>query len=308
MQPVAIPPLSRESPICHLQRLDYGNGDNVQYTYDNKGRLTQETYEDGATVKYTYDNDGVLSKVQDSTTGGTVTYYYDLTGRMVKYTDSRSGTTQTVAYTYNTENNLTKRTQSVVTTVGTVNRVSEYGYNNDNQLNLTIYWKMIISPMPLLFTKEMIHLKSKKATIPVAVKILIILGAILLFALIRKCLLQWVYCFPRDSLSNYPGTHWKCDKLEMELFVDESGKISGNCEIDSNLIVLDATSYASTTYHSNYIECINRADNTQSIYLHCFYRNVEDDVFYVIVDSTESTLDLNSVADIVPYKFEKQIN
>lgn len=165
---------------------------------------------------------------------------------------------------------------------------------------------MIISPMPLLFTEEMINLKSKKVTIPVVVKILIILSAILLFALLRKCLLQWLYCFPRDSLSNYPGTHWKCDNLEMEMFVDESGTISGNCEVDSVLIVLDATAHASTTYHSNYIECINRTDNTQSIYLHCFYRNVEDGVFYVIVDSSESTIDLDATTDFMPYKFEKQ--
>lgn len=34
----------------YLSALDYGNGDKVQYTYDNKGRVTGQTYEDGDTV------------------------------------------------------------------------------------------------------------------------------------------------------------------------------------------------------------------------------------------------------------------
>ena len=40
----------------YLSSLDYGNGDKVQYTYDNQGRVTQQTYEDGDTVTYKYDN------------------------------------------------------------------------------------------------------------------------------------------------------------------------------------------------------------------------------------------------------------
>lgn len=31
----------------YLSALDYGNGDKVQYTYDQQGRVTKETYEDG---------------------------------------------------------------------------------------------------------------------------------------------------------------------------------------------------------------------------------------------------------------------
>ncbi len=36
----------------YLASLDYGNGDKVEYTYDNFGRLTGQEYEDGATVSY----------------------------------------------------------------------------------------------------------------------------------------------------------------------------------------------------------------------------------------------------------------
>ena len=58
-----------------LDELDYGNGDSVEYEYDDKGRVTKQTYEDGDTVTYTYDNDGALAKVTDSATGITTTYY-----------------------------------------------------------------------------------------------------------------------------------------------------------------------------------------------------------------------------------------
>ena len=53
----------------YLQALAYGNGDRVEYTYDQQGRVTMETYEDGATVQYLYDNDGALTAVVDSETG-----------------------------------------------------------------------------------------------------------------------------------------------------------------------------------------------------------------------------------------------
>lgn len=149
-------------------------------------------------------------------------------------------------------------------------------------------------------------MKKILARIPVSVKILIVIFVILFILFHTYFFLFELYRFPRDSLANYPGTHWKCDKLEMEFFVDESGKISGICEVDSDLIVLDATAHASTTYHSNYIECINRADSTQRIYLHCFYKKIQDGVFYVIADSAEATLDLNVITDYIPYKFEKQ--
>ena len=35
----------------YLQSLDYGNGDNVNYTYDSKGRLTSQTYEQPLTYE-----------------------------------------------------------------------------------------------------------------------------------------------------------------------------------------------------------------------------------------------------------------
>ncbi len=151
MQPVAIPPFFSKplpsviarseatwqsplfptsTPICHLQRLDYGNGDRVQYTYDNKGRVTGQTYEDGDTVTYSYDNNGTLAKVKDSATGITTTYHYDLSDRLAKYTESGSGYSHSVSYTYDKLNNLTDLKE----TVNGTTHLTTYTYDDDNRV------------------------------------------------------------------------------------------------------------------------------------------------------------------------------
>ena len=65
----------------YLEGLDYSNGDSVDYTYDDKGRILSATYEDGDTVAYAYDNSGRLAMVTDSATGITTTYTYDFADR-----------------------------------------------------------------------------------------------------------------------------------------------------------------------------------------------------------------------------------
>ena len=102
-----------------LQALDYGNGDRVEYDYDDLGRLISQKYEDGDTVTYSYDNDGALARVYDSATGITTTYYYDLLGRQMKYVESGTNYTHSVGYTYDAENNL----------AGTVEHINGTDYN-----------------------------------------------------------------------------------------------------------------------------------------------------------------------------------
>ncbi len=113
-----------------LDRLDYGTGDNVEYEYDKKGRVTKETYEDDDTVTYTYNNDGALAKVTDSETGITTTYYYDFTDRMMKYVESGDGYSHSVGYEYDTLNNLTKLVESINGT----DRTTTYTYDDDNRI------------------------------------------------------------------------------------------------------------------------------------------------------------------------------
>jgi len=114
----------------YLSRLDYGNGDNVQYTYDDKGRVTRQTYEDGAYVTYTYDNSGILTKQYDSATGRTTVYTYDTTGRLMKYTETGTNYSHSVTYDYDPSNNLSSLTE---TTNGVTNTTS-YDYDDDNRV------------------------------------------------------------------------------------------------------------------------------------------------------------------------------
>jgi RHS repeat-associated protein len=120
-----------------LEKLDYGNTDNVQYEYDNLGRIVKESYwKDGATecddfVAYTYDNDGNLATVFDSATGITTTYYYDLLGRALYYTKAdATGQIQSVQYAYDVKNNLTGLTE----TVGNSTQGYVYEYDDDNRI------------------------------------------------------------------------------------------------------------------------------------------------------------------------------
>ena len=121
---------SYESGTNRLLKLDYGNGDKVQYTYDDQGRVTKQTYEDNAYVTYKYDNSGALATVYDSETSTTSTYYYDFTDRMMKYAEKSSTGTHAIGYTYDDINNLT----ALVETVGNQEYTTSYSYDGDNRL------------------------------------------------------------------------------------------------------------------------------------------------------------------------------
>ncbi|MBQ4600361.1 MAG: RHS repeat-associated core domain-containing protein, partial [Oscillospiraceae bacterium] len=114
----------------YLEELAYGNGDSVQYEYDQQGRVTKQTYEDNSYVTYDYDNSGALATVYDSETGISTTYYYDFTDRMMKYVESGNGYSHSVGYEYDTINNLTQ----MVETVNGVAHTTGYTYDDDNRV------------------------------------------------------------------------------------------------------------------------------------------------------------------------------
>ena len=113
-----------------LERLDYGNGDCVQYEYDQQGRVTSQTYEDGDTVTYRYDNNGALASVTDSATGRTTTYYYDFTDRLMKYVET-GDVSHSVQYTYDDQNKLT----DLVEVINGVTQTTHYTYDNDQRIS-----------------------------------------------------------------------------------------------------------------------------------------------------------------------------
>ena len=116
----------------YLEELDYGNYDKVNYTYDEQGRVTTETFEDYDTVSYTYNSDGNLATVTNSATGITTTYYYDLIDRLVKtrQTDEDGNPIAIYAYTYDSDNNLSALTESI----GSTSRTTNYAYDDDNRV------------------------------------------------------------------------------------------------------------------------------------------------------------------------------
>ena len=113
-----------------LERLDYGNGDRVQYEYDQQGRVTRQTYENGDTVTYRYDNNGALASVTDSATGRTTTYYYDFTNRLMKYVES-GDVDHSVQYTYDDQNKLT----DLVEVINGVTQTTHYTYDDDQRIS-----------------------------------------------------------------------------------------------------------------------------------------------------------------------------
>ena len=114
----------------YLQALAYGNGDRVEYTYDQQGRVTLETYEDGATVQYLYDNDGELAAVVDSETGITSYMTSDFTDRNVQYREVGTGYEASLTYSYNKNNLVTK----IVENIDANKRNTVISYDEDNRV------------------------------------------------------------------------------------------------------------------------------------------------------------------------------
>ena len=116
----------------YLEQLAYSNGDRVQYTYDTKGRLTQQRYEDNTYVSYKYDNSGALARTYDSARGIKTTYFYDLTDRLVGYVeaDIPGNFEHSVGYTYDDINNLT----ALVERINGSTYTTSYTYDTDNRI------------------------------------------------------------------------------------------------------------------------------------------------------------------------------
>ena len=121
----------QDAPKHSLLALDYGNDDHVQYTYDEQGRVTKQTYEDNAAVTYQYDNNGALASAADSASGITTKYHYDLIGRLGKVTHNGINFSHTSEYGYNEQGNLE---QLFDTILGTIYK-SYYYYDTDNRIS-----------------------------------------------------------------------------------------------------------------------------------------------------------------------------
>ena len=128
-----------------------------------------------------------------------------------------------------------------------------------------------------------------------------IIIVVLLLCVVLYCLsIYEVFHFPRDSIANYPNTQWRCDELGLEVSVDKDGNVLCNYNKGSDCIALDVFAMSSTTWHSNFIVLSTEKGH---VYLHCFYSNIQNGIFYSKIEPDESTLDLSGVQINRLYKF-----
>ena len=121
---------SYSSGSNRLNKLTYGNGDYVQYTYDAQGRVIKETFEDGHSVSYAYDRRGNFARTLDSASGVKTTYYYDSLGRPTGYRAYAPGNDIIVQYAYDSNGNVAYKTEIT----NGVSKYYTYTYDDDNRI------------------------------------------------------------------------------------------------------------------------------------------------------------------------------
>ena len=112
-----------------LSYLDFCNGSEVSYTYDDKGRLTGEDYyyygDSQHSIDYTYNSNDLLARTVDSQSGFTTSYYYDSINRLTGYTEKNGSFTHGVSYTYNEQSYLSQ----IVEDINGSSRTTAYTYD-----------------------------------------------------------------------------------------------------------------------------------------------------------------------------------
>ena len=126
----------------HLDSMTYGNGDSIEYTYDNLDRMTQETWDDGTSYLYMYNAEGALAQKIDATdetkvdngTADAVNYQYDSLGRLIYSSSAENGETIILTeHLYDRQNRIDKQTYQLRNSDGTFTTyVSDYSYRADD--------------------------------------------------------------------------------------------------------------------------------------------------------------------------------
>lgn len=114
-----------------LQRMDYGNGDYVTYTYDKYGNEKEKSVNGIKVYEGISDNTGAITKAFDNINQLQYNYVYDSLGRLLSSTRTNTLDNTRVAmfeYDFDLNNNLTKL--AVLTPRGT--NTMEYVYGGDN--------------------------------------------------------------------------------------------------------------------------------------------------------------------------------
>lgn len=110
-----------------LSSFVYGNGQEIDYTYDRFERIIKEEGTNGS-IEYTYDAKGNLKTVKDNVNNVTQTYTYDLADRLVRVEDTNG---YKVEYEYDANSNISKTKY----TLAGEEKATRYNYDRDNRIN-----------------------------------------------------------------------------------------------------------------------------------------------------------------------------
>ena len=141
-----------------LQKMTFGNGQTVQYSYDIFDRTTKEQY-NNVTYEYAYDASGQLAK-QSSTAGEEYNYEYDSLGRLIRSSEYNGGTfEQRTEHVYDASDRLTK--QSWYNVGGTT--TLSYTYNATTGLLSKLDANVQGSSIPVTYTYRGVNQLRSKA-------------------------------------------------------------------------------------------------------------------------------------------------
>ena len=129
-----------------LGKQTYGNGDYIDFTYDNLDRITEKKYNGSSTNRavYRYGNDGSLAQTIDFSTGTRTKFTYDLADRLVSQkeytgTGNNGGTLRSSTdFTYADKTNYLTGVKHF-SPLGTQNISYTYGDMNQGQMPDQIY-------------------------------------------------------------------------------------------------------------------------------------------------------------------------
>lgn len=113
-----------------LKRVTYGNGDYVDYTYDEYGNMTSISQNGAKNFTWNYDSKGNLYSHEDLVNNQRFLYTYDSTGRLVRQSvlNGSKKRIYDAEYGYDMNNNVSKFTSSA----GGVSMTEKFDYGKDN--------------------------------------------------------------------------------------------------------------------------------------------------------------------------------
>ncbi|KYH30466.1 tRNA(Glu)-specific nuclease WapA precursor [Clostridium tepidiprofundi DSM 19306] len=121
-----------EDRSSKLKESFYGNGDKVEYIYDDEDRIIAEKYNGAQKYSYEYDSNGNIGRHYDVYNNVNYRYMYDAADRLAKITDSNGNT---LSYDYDITNNLSDFNEKVNNT----GHITNYEYDKDNRIKDIYY-------------------------------------------------------------------------------------------------------------------------------------------------------------------------